>query len=221
VSAHGFRPASRRERLPKKPFRFVAKTRSAPKVRGKTPATGAGRTKHDWFKVHFIVGVRTNVVTGIEITGSFAHDGPPLPRLVEGTARNFQLGSVMADKAYSSRRNLQVITDNGATPYVPFRKGFTAEKDTSTLRSRLWHYYHFNREGFLAHYHLRSNAESTFAAIKAEFGQRLRSKTDTAQPNEVLLKVLCHNVCCLVRSMHELGIGPTFWANDAPAQKAP
>lgn len=85
--------------------------------------------------------------------------------------------------------------------------------------SKLWHYYHLNREEFLAHYHLRSNAESTFSMIKAKFGERLRSKTETAQTNEVLLKVLCHNVCCVIRSMHELGVEPTFWADDDPALK--
>ncbi len=29
--------------------------------------------------------------------------------------------------------------------------------------------------------------------------------------NEVLCKVLCHNLCCLIQSMYELGIEPTFW----------
>jgi transposase len=89
------------------------------------------------------------------------------------------------------------------------------------LWSKLWHYYHLNRDEFLAHYHLRSNAESTFSMIKAKFGERLRSKTETAQTNEMLLKVVCHNICCLIRSMRELGLEPTFWANDAPAQKVP
>ncbi len=96
---------------------------------------GQGQDKHGWIKVHLMVGVKTNVVTSIEITGSFAHDGPLLPRLVEAAARNFQLETVMADKAYSSKRNLQAVSDTGATPYIPFRKGFTAGKDASTL----WH----------------------------------------------------------------------------------
>jgi hypothetical protein len=36
--------------------------------------------------------------------------------------------------------------------------------------SKLWHYYHLNREDFLRHYHLRSNAEPAFCMIKAKFG---------------------------------------------------
>lgn len=61
-------------------------------------------------------------------------------------------------------------------------------------------------------YHRRSNVETTFSMIKAKFGERLRSKTHTAQINEVLCKVLAHNLCCVIQSMYELGIEPDFRA---------
>jgi hypothetical protein len=32
----------------------------------------------------------------------------------------------------------------------------------------------------------------------------------TAQANEVLCKVLCHNLCVLVQSMYELGVDVNF-----------
>ena len=47
--------------------------------------------------------------------------------------------------------------------------------------------------------------------VKRKFGDALRSTTDVAQRNELLCKVLCHNLCCVIQSMHELGIAPTFW----------
>ena len=37
------------------------------------------------------------------------------------------------------------------------------------------------------------------------------AKTTAAQLNEVLCKVLAHNLCCLVQSMYEPGIQPEFW----------
>ncbi len=64
-------------------------------------------------------------------------------------------------------------------------------------------------------YHKRSNVESTFSMIKAKFGDSLRSKTETAQVNEALCKILCHNICCLIQSMFELDIKPEFWAEVA------
>lgn len=46
--------------------------------------------------------------------------------------------------------------------------------------------------------------------IKSKFGQRLRSKSLTAQINEALCKVLCHNLCVVIQSVHELGIETNF-----------
>jgi hypothetical protein len=46
--------------------------------------------------------------------------------------------------------------------------------------------------------------------IKSKFGDSVRSKTEVAQINEVLLKVLCHNICVVIQEMFELGIEPDF-----------
>jgi hypothetical protein len=40
-----------------------------------------------------------------------------------------------------------------------------------------------------------------------------------AQINELLLKVLAHNIRCLIHGMYELGINPSFCATPVPAQK--
>ena len=72
-----------------------------------------------------------------------------------------------------------------------------------------------NQEQFMESYHKRSNVETTFSMIKAKFGDRLRSKTQTAQINEALCKVLAHNLCVLIQSIYELGIEPTFWEEAA------
>ncbi len=52
--------------------------------------------------------------------------------------------------------------------------------------------------------------ETVFHMIKAKFGDKMRAKTDTAQINEALMKVLCHNICVLIRAMYALGITPVF-----------
>ncbi len=36
------------------------------------------------------------------------------------------------------------------------------------------------------------------------------AKTDIAMKNEVLAKLLCHDICCLIQSSHEFGISSTF-----------
>lgn len=70
----------------------------------------------------------------------------------------------------------------------------------------MFHLFNFNRDEFLAHYHKRSNVEATFSMIKAKFRDHVRSKTDDAMVNEVLCKIVCHNICCLIQETHELGI---------------
>ena len=77
----------------------------------------------------------------------------------------------------------------------------------------MYHLFMLNREVFMKHYHKRSNAESAFA-IKGKFGDSVKSKSDTGQVNEVLAKVLCHNVCVLCQAIHEQGIELTF--HDSP-----
>ncbi len=48
--------------------------------------------------------------------------------------------------------------------------------------------------------------------IKAKFRERIRSKADTAQINEMLLMVLCHCICVVIQSMYELNIELTSGA---------
>jgi hypothetical protein len=42
--------------------------------------------------------------------------------------------------------------------------------------------------------------------IKAKFGSAVRSKSRTGQINEVLAKVLLHNLCVLIQAIHEIGL---------------
>ncbi len=61
-------------------------------------------------------------------------------------------------------------------------------------------------------YHQRSNAESTFSAIKRKFAHSLRSrKSEIAMKNEILCKVLCHNLVVLIHQMCEGRISRPFW----------
>jgi transposase len=83
----------------------------------------------------------------------------------------------------------------------------------------MFHMFHFKADEFAQHYHKRSNVESTFSMIKAKFRDHVRSKTDVAMVNEVLCKILCHNICCLIQESYELGISTAFWAETSPAQK--
>jgi transposase len=171
---------------------------------------GLTRSGKDWVKVHIMCGVKTNVVTAVEILDKDAGDSPQLPALVETTARNFTVKEVSLDKAYLSHDNLALIAGLGATPFIPFKSNSQAGEEGS-LWAKMFHFFQFQREQFLMHYHLRSNVESTFSMVKAKFRDHVRSKSDPAMVNEVLCKFLCHNICCVIAAHCELGIEATFW----------
>jgi len=156
-----------------------------------------------WVKCHIMSGARTNVVTACHI----GHDSDmaTLPQLVNVTSENFKMNEVSADKAYSSRKVLEFLDSHGAFPLIPFKDN-TVMRNDGDVWSKMFHYFSFNREEFIARYHLRSNVESTFHMIKSKFGGNVRSKGDRAQINEVLAKILCHNICVLIQSMFEFGI---------------
>ncbi|MDB6054275.1 MAG: transposase [Verrucomicrobiales bacterium] len=169
---------------------------------------GVVRQEHDWVKCHLMCGVKTNVVTSVEIHQRDAADAPILPALVEATAKNFQISEVSADKAYASVDNLNAVAKCGGTPFIAFKSNHTGA--SGGLWEKMFHYFQFKRSEFLTHYHKRSNVESTINMIKAKFRDHVRSKTDVAMKNEVLCKILCHNICCLISAMYELKVVPTF-----------
>ncbi len=163
-----------------------------------------------WIKAHLMCGVRTNIVTSVEITEGKVSDTPMLPELVTRTAQNFTINEVSADKGYSSRENYESIGKVNGTGYIPFRSNATGRSRGSYLWRKMFHYFMFKREEFMKNYHKRSNVETTFHMIKSKFGTNLRSKARVSQINEVLCKILCHNICVIIQSMNELGIQARF-----------
>ncbi len=79
----------------------------------------------------------------------------------------------------------------------------------------MFHYFQYKQEEYMNHYHKRSNVESTFSMMKREFGDAVRCKSDVAMVNEVLRKLLAHNLCVLNQEECELGTEAMFSKSDA------
>jgi len=165
-----------------------------------------GRT---WRKAHVIAGVRTHVVTACVVTAPTVNDAPLLPELVNTTAKNFDVQAVMADKGYLSRNNAAEIEAVGADPFIAFKSN-TVEPKPASAWARMWHMFAYRADEYLDRYHERSNVETVFHMLKSKFGDTLLAKSDDGQTNEVLAKIVCHNLCCLVQAFYELGIESEF-----------
>lgn len=75
---------------------------------------------------------------------------------------------------------------------------------------RMLRFWEEKRDLFLKHYHQRSNVESTFSMMKRKFLPYVRSKSNQAQFNEMLAKVVCHNASVLCTAMFELDVNINF-----------
>lgn len=170
--------------------------------------------EHAWVKLHIMIGTATNVVAGVKVSSE--GDCPLLPELLKKTAQRFNVREVSGDKAYLSKDNLEAIESVGAVPFIPFKVNSVGMASKSPHWRRMWAHFTLKSEDFLAHYHRRSNAETTMWMIKSKFSGAVRSKLPTAQMNEVLAKVLCHNLACIVHAITEFGIEVDF-AKPAPA----
>ncbi len=166
--------------------------------------------KRIWRKCHAVCGVLSNVVTSVEITDGNVNDTTQFESLINNTAKNFIMKEVSADKGYSSRANMALVSQVGGIPYIPFKSNATGNSRGSIIWAKMYKKFQMQQEEFMKHYHKRSNIESVWSMIKARFGNNLRSKNEESQDNEILLKVLCHNLCVLIQEMFMRNIDVNF-----------
>lgn len=171
---------------------------------------GKDRKYKIWLKAHINCGTKTNIITAVNITEGTSSDSNELKSLMEQTAENFNMTEVSADKAYTSKKNLEIIKEHGAVPFIPFKSNVTGKARGSMLWKKMYHYFMYKNDEFMQHYNKRSNVETCFHMIKSKFGASIKSKKDVAQVNELLIKVLCHNICCVIQEVCELDIKAEF-----------
>jgi transposase len=167
-----------------------------------------------WVKAHLCCGVETNVVTAVSLTEGKAGDSPEFGPLIERTAEVFGVEEVSADKAYSSRENHDLVTELGGEAYIPFKESATGRAKGSPTWKKVYHKFQLEDDEFREHYHKRSNVETVFHMLKTKFGDSVNAKKECSQFNEVLLKLLCHNVVVVIHELRESNIDPGFLADD-------
>lgn len=172
--------------------------------------------EHAWVKLHVAVGTVTHAITGVKVSPE--GDCPQLPDLVAQTMKNFNVRELSADKAYSSKDNFETLDSFGIEAFIPFKINAVMDPKCETWSRHLGEFL-FNQERFLPHYHRRSNVETVMWMLKSKFGAAVRSKTATAQINEVLAKCVLHNLTCMVHAIFSAGLAPKFWHDAAPARR--
>jgi len=166
--------------------------------------------KRRFKKCHLTCGVKTNIITAVNITKARASDSNEFPDLVKKTNKLYDIREISADKAYLSKKHFLLVSQIGGIAYIPFKKNTTGKRGSTKLWGDMYRYFLNHQEEYMQHYHKRSNSETVFHMLKTKFSKHLRSKDESGQTNEILAKCLCHNLCVLIQESFELGIELDF-----------
>jgi transposase len=114
---------------------------------------------------------------------------------------------VFGDLLYSTEPMHEAILAFGAEPVIPFKTIYTpARLPTSDLMRRFYKQFLADPEAFRARYRYRVLIEAEISALKRRFSENIRSREPIARVNEILFKVLCHNICCIIHAATEHGL---------------
>lgn len=175
-----------------------------------------------WVKAHFVCGARTKIITAVQVTGFDVHDTDMFVPLLKTTMEYFDPESLAADKAYLSHKNIHLAMLAGVVPYIPFKSNTLIPRDgDGSAWAQMYHFFRYQYEEFNHHYHQRSNVETAVSMMKTKFGDAVRSQNPIAQANEILAKVLCHNIVEVHKASVMLGVDPTMDAKLPPRKPVP
>lgn len=166
----------------------------------------------NYLKGHILIGTRTNIICSAEITPGTLSDVKQAPLLLKKAGANFNMKEVSADKAYGSKMVYRIIESLGAIPYIPFKNTTkNPTKNSPEIWNKMFLCFRDKKEEWKKHYHQRSNVETVFSMVKLRLGEHLKCKTIIAQRNELMMKFICHNICCLIQEIYERKVLVNFY----------
>ena len=174
------------------------------------------RKSREWLKVHIVVGTNTQIVTGVRVLGWRSSDYEQFVPLFQRVHELFNMLTITADGAYVGRNNFEATDRWGSTLYTPFHgKHVRPPESDQSAWATAYRLYYDNFDDWFPLYHRRSLVETAYSTIKRLFTETIRSEKPVAQINEMLLKVLCHNIVVIIHEMFEMDVHPFFASADS------
>ncbi len=165
---------------------------------------GREEKRAQYVKAHVLCGTKTHIVTAAEVSEPNESESPPLQHLARTTLANFDVQELYADMGYLGDPNFKAAEDVGVQLFIPFKVN-TKPVDGDDAWSKAYKFFVYKNDEFRAHYHQRSQVETVFHMDKSKTGPAVKAKNQTAQFNEVLCKILNHNIMVLIHEAYELG----------------
>ena len=166
--------------------------------------------KRDHLTVHITTGVKSNVVTALNVEIKSGNDNKILREHVDKTSENFKINEWSGDGLYWCKENCKRVNEVGAKPYFKVHKNWAGRSRGGFHWKEMNLEFEKNKEDYEKHYHKRSNVESTNHSKKALHGDVVYSRLPSARINEETLRWVNHNINVLNRAKYEWNINPKF-----------
>ena len=166
--------------------------------------------KRDHLTIHITTGVKSNIVTALNVETKSGRDNEIFREHVDKTIKNFDVYEFSGDGRYWCKENCWKVVEVGAKPYFKVWNNWAGKARGCMPWKKMNLEFISNPEEYLKHYHKRSNVESTNHSKKALHGDSVYSRLPSARINEEFFRWINHNIYVLNRAKFEWKIKPKF-----------
>lgn len=163
-------------------------------------------------KLQLISGNKTHIIlsAGVFDGETSEKDKKHFEKLLNNMPNNFVVKEMMGDGAYYVGDFAEIVKARNIEPYFkPPKNASTKTQAGVELRKMVRKWKRF-KDAWNPEYHKRSNIESSINSMKSKFLYYARSKKDIALKNEILCKVICHNLSVIIRGIYERNIDISY-----------
>lgn len=164
--------------------------------------------KRDHLTVHISVGVKSKIVTALNVEVDKGKDNIIFREHVDKTVRNFQINEWSGDGMYWAKDNCKKISEIEAKPYFNCKKSWNGKQSGVPSWKEMNQESKDNKEEYDKHYHKRSNIETANQMKKMLHGDKVYSELKSARINEESFRWVNHNINVLNRAKYEWKIIP-------------
>lgn len=148
-------------------------------------------SKRDCYKLHAAIYLYGGLILNWRISIGKRHESPFLISLLKPFQK---LGMVIADKGYSSRKNLQYIVDKCGAPFIKFKENVTARSKNYPAWKIQYYFYKSLRIIWNKIYAKRNRIENVFSVLKGVWGDKLYTYNKRRRMRELVLRFIAYNV---------------------------
>ena len=165
-------------------------------IRAKRADRRRSRTVRGLPKLSLAVACASHLILAARATTGAGADQPHFLPLLAQARKRARVRTAVADAGYDSEANHRDGRQMGVRSIIPPYAGRPTDKPPPS-RYRRNMYHRFRRKADKAHYGQRWQAETVNSMIKRNLGSALRARTAPRRRNELLLRVVTHNLMIL------------------------